>query len=61
MPGKKYIVVPDDGHEYDWALVGDDKVERYKDIQKPEIKCQDVSIFSLCVSKNGLLIIREGV
>ncbi|KIM64443.1 hypothetical protein SCLCIDRAFT_23460 [Scleroderma citrinum Foug A] len=31
-----------DGHEYDWALGGDNEMEPYKDTQKPEMKYQDV-------------------
>ncbi|KIM51798.1 hypothetical protein SCLCIDRAFT_33181 [Scleroderma citrinum Foug A] len=27
-----------DGHKYHWALVGDDEMEPYEDIQKPEMK-----------------------
>ncbi|KAI6028716.1 SH2 domain-containing protein [Pisolithus orientalis] len=31
-----------DGHEYDWALVGDNEVEPDEEAQKPEMKYQDV-------------------
>ncbi|KAL4067952.1 SH2 domain-containing protein, partial [Scleroderma citrinum] len=31
-----------DGHEYDWALVGDDEMEPYEEAQKPEMKYHDV-------------------
>ena len=36
-----------DGHEYDWALGGDNKMEPYQDTQKPEMKYQDVSTLSV--------------
>lgn len=31
-----------DGHEYDWALEGDDDPEFREDLLKPEMKYQDV-------------------
>jgi hypothetical protein len=31
------------GHEYDWALEGDDELDQ-EDLAKPEIKYQDVSV-----------------
>ncbi|KAF9483749.1 transcription elongation factor SPT6 [Pholiota conissans] len=31
-----------DGHEYDWALVGDDEAEYEEELAKPEMKYQDV-------------------
>ncbi|KAI6103451.1 hypothetical protein F5141DRAFT_1065262 [Pisolithus sp. B1] len=36
-----------DGHEYDWALAGDNEVELDKEAQKPEMKYQDSSTLSL--------------
>lgn len=31
-----------DGHEYDWALVGDDEADVEEDHYKPDMKYQDV-------------------
>jgi transcription elongation factor SPT6 len=31
-----------DGHEYDWALEGDDEADFNEDLLKPEMKYQDV-------------------
>lgn len=35
-----------DGHEYDWALEGDDDLDFREDLLKPEMKYQDVSFAS---------------
>lgn len=40
-----------DGHEYDWALVGDDEVE-YEEEVKPDMRYQDVRVF-LCIAKSS--------
>ena len=35
-----------DGHEYDWALVGDDEVDMEEEqYSKPEMKYQDVNCY----------------
>jgi transcription elongation factor SPT6 len=34
-----------DGHEYDWALAGDDEMEAEDEQSKPEMKYQDVCAF----------------
>ena len=36
-----------DGHEYDWALVGDEEADYEEEHMKPEMKYQDVSIVIL--------------
>lgn len=36
-----------DGHDYDWALEGDDDAEFNEDVLKPDMKYQDVSILIL--------------
>jgi transcription elongation factor SPT6 len=37
-----------DGHEYDWALVGDDEVDREEEQYKSEMKYHEVSFFFAC-------------
>ena len=32
-----------DGHEYDWALIGDEEAEMEEEQTKPEMKYGDVS------------------
>lgn len=32
-----------DGHEYDWALVGDEDMEEDEEQYKPDMRYQDVS------------------
>ena len=44
-----------DGHEYDWALVGDDEIEREEDQFKPEMKYQDVCHILYLASKPQLM------
>jgi hypothetical protein len=34
-----------DGHEYDWALAGDDEIDYDEEQVKPEMKYQDVLMF----------------
>jgi transcription elongation factor SPT6 len=36
-----------DGHEYDWALAGDEELEFDEEHAKPEMKYQDVCSFPL--------------
>lgn len=36
-----------DGHDYDWALVGDEELEHEEDRLKPDTKYQDVRHFFL--------------
>ena len=38
-----------DGHEYDWALVGDDELDREEEQYKPDIRYRDVC-FSHAIS-----------
>jgi len=34
-----------DGHDYDWALAGDDEMDFEEERLKPEMRYQDVRIF----------------
>jgi hypothetical protein len=36
-----------DGHEYDWALEGDDEADFNEEQLKPEMKYQDVNSFHI--------------
>ena len=49
-----------DGHEYDWALVGEDELDHEEDISsKPEMRYQDVRALLVCQSPDVNILSRS--